>query len=249
MVRIQLGSKFLNILIDSGATYSCIDQQFALGLGLRIEPLQRGEISNLFSVNSQRVDILGKVQVEINIADLRISYTFLAVKDLNTKILMGLDFMRCFKCTCDFVKGILTLENERSRRVEVPMIRKENYLGLARILSHVTIGSKKMMKVHIGTGNKKNNGEMMLKPLVKPPGGLSIGKLTQKCDRQKTATVMLLNNARHSISINKFTPIAYVVAGCNTNKNTNITNTDNTSVKIVCETSAVSLPGNNNRCP
>jgi predicted aspartyl protease len=93
----------INALIDTGANCSCISLATATKLKLSLLPLLVGESHTLFAANGTNLEIVGKLELPINIKGLIIPYIFFSIlKNLHHALLLGIDFLKATKTKIDW---------------------------------------------------------------------------------------------------------------------------------------------------
>lgn len=114
VVEVHLEGKFshqnANFVLDTGATYTIIPWRLAQSLGLKINPQKTARIITASSIETTPLATLPKMSVlgksARNVACL--------VHDLPPQTtvdgLLGLSFLKNFRLTIDFRKGVLSLE-------------------------------------------------------------------------------------------------------------------------------------------
>ena len=78
-------------MVDSGAFKSCISLDCAQRMRLRISPLRKNDPKRLSAADGHALVCVGTIDLTLAIQGLKIPQTFLVVKDLNFKMILGLD--------------------------------------------------------------------------------------------------------------------------------------------------------------
>jgi len=89
-------------MVDSGAFKSCISFDSAQRMRLRIAPLRKNDPKRLSAADGHTLVCVGTIDLTLTIQGLKIPQTFLVVKDLNFKVILGLDFLNATCANIDF---------------------------------------------------------------------------------------------------------------------------------------------------
>jgi len=110
------------MIIDSGATYSCISHSLYTRLKL---PLQQPDENTpeLIAANGQRLLITGSVEANICINGFNFGHRFIVLKDLKQQGLIGLDFLQAYRGVISIASNTLFLMNGL---VATPLIHKDD---------------------------------------------------------------------------------------------------------------------------
>ena len=202
VVRAQVNNRFCSLLFDSGANLSCIDAAYANTVGTTIRELDQSDPRYIIAANSKVARILGKTVITLKMAGFRLTGTFFILENLSSKIIVGVDLMTTFRVVCDFDKGEITFNGGLHR---VPLIRRNEFVGIARVLKPVNIGAGRTATVPVtGRGSRRLSGEVKIYPLVNPLRSISV----EECDR--AGCVCLTNTSRRRLALRKFMPIACI---------------------------------------
>ena len=128
MIRIKINDVYGNLLIDSGSTISGISEAKAQELGVQILPLDQNETKFLIAANRSRVEKIGRCSLNLKFNTRTVTFDFIVLRQLSTSVLVGLNFLEKFGVQQNFGNGTLEIMGE-----EVPLIRSQNFLGLARM--------------------------------------------------------------------------------------------------------------------
>jgi hypothetical protein len=70
-------------------------------LKLTVSPLLAGECHTLLVANGTKLEIVGKIELQVNIKGLTIPYCFLVLENLHHALLLGIDFLNFTKAKID----------------------------------------------------------------------------------------------------------------------------------------------------
>jgi len=90
-------------MVDSVAFKSCISLDCAQRMRLKISPLHRNDPKRLSAADGHALVCVGTINLTLTIQGLTILQTFLVVKDLNFKMILGLDFLNATVQTLIFI--------------------------------------------------------------------------------------------------------------------------------------------------
>ena len=109
-VAAQLNGKDLQILVDTGASMSVIDEQFLRGLfDGKLPKLQRSELSDLTTVSGETLPVLGMLKDSLHVVGGIYPCELQVVKNLTYEAVMGRDFLRVNGAVINSKKGTLEL--------------------------------------------------------------------------------------------------------------------------------------------
>ena len=87
-----LGQTVCNALIDTGATRSCLSEEYYLQLLLRgLKPIHRLLVQRVLGGNLQTT---GSVKCDFKLGEKQFSFDFIVSKNLSRPCILGLDFLR-----------------------------------------------------------------------------------------------------------------------------------------------------------
>jgi len=92
-------------LVDTGCFCSCISPDLVRKLKLRVQSLDANEYSLLFSANSSRIRLIGKVEVSLNFAGLIVPYTLLVLDNLIHDVMLGMNILTELQANIDLSAG------------------------------------------------------------------------------------------------------------------------------------------------
>ena len=95
----------MEVLIDSGTTYSVINENYARQINAKFEPLAPGLPTKLFVANGQPIIISSSAEINLNIENVNIVCNVLVARYLSVSaahLIMGTDFLQIHKAFLNF---------------------------------------------------------------------------------------------------------------------------------------------------
>ena len=110
-ISAKINSKFGRVLIDSGATYSVINESHARQINAKFKPLAPGLPTKLFVANGQPIFISSSAEVNLNIEIANFVCNVLVARDLSVSahLILGTYFLQIHKAILNFDDHTLTL--------------------------------------------------------------------------------------------------------------------------------------------
>ena len=118
-------------MVDSGAFKSCISLDCAQRMRLRISPLHKNDPKRLSAADGHALICVGTIDLTLTIQGLKIPQTFLVVKDLNFKMILGLDFLNATRANIDFNHNTLSICDDLVIEPLLPSKKPNNILHVA----------------------------------------------------------------------------------------------------------------------
>jgi len=111
-VTAKIGNIGVKALVDTGAFYSCVSS--ALIKRLKFEPkiIPISQRKRLFTADGNAMNVLGTVQLTLDIQEFQIPLTFCVLPRLQNDVILGIDFLRQTKANIDMHSQILTLYDD-----------------------------------------------------------------------------------------------------------------------------------------
>ena len=175
LIRIKIQNSFTSVLLDSGSARSCVDLEYAQKLGLKIEPLESGEMHCLLAANQTKVIIQGKCKLELEVQSTKLNFDFLVLRDLSVKCLIGIDFLEFFGVNQNYRTGKVQIAGLE----EISFIRKNDYLGLVRLAKPVRLMPNKLSVAVITISGGKEAKKGVIQQLSSPLPNVEIVGLVE----------------------------------------------------------------------
>ena len=163
------------MLVDSGAVVTLISNELYKQLSLSPCTLIPGD-NNLITANGKPIKIFGELHVEIMIEGLKFPFLVKVAENLSYPTVIGIDFLRHYKATIDFVERSLYLGQEVKVALEKPLETDKN-------VKHATI-IETLLQEKI-----KENIEL------KSTCNRYIDQLNNRCDDNQSLKKQLQSNA------------------------------------------------------
>jgi len=154
-------------IVDTGSYLSFVDNNFCKKHNLRVTPLQPGESKSYIAAGETRITAIGSTNLELTFAGEKFVHNFQIIKNLSTNILIGVNFIRKYKCVAYLAQGVFTLEDAR---VTVPLVVKGETLGLAKLKQQVTLQPNTQQIVSLICPKINNQKAFLLEPIVQEDG-------------------------------------------------------------------------------
>lgn len=220
IIRIKILGKFTTAVLDSGAAVSAMNLKMVRSLGLVIVPPEADSPKRLYAANGQSMRNRGMVITDVDINGINFRQKFLVLEGLTANVICGCDFLSTHKVVVDLGRGIATL----SENLSIPLIRKKEYLGLARLMCKVIIPPKSNQTVAVGVRGSGYNGMVHILDLPEPVHGMKVA--TKTCKADNVMSVQLCNETDKPLYLRRYGPVACCLRVLSTNDNlvTNVPN-------------------------
>ena len=97
-------------LVDSGAKISCMDEKIASRIRVEIQKPSKNKAC-LYGATGNSIPVVGVVDVDVGVNDLRMPTKFYVVKGLFQKVILGTDFLENNKARVDFGAGVISFHD------------------------------------------------------------------------------------------------------------------------------------------
>ena len=125
--RMEINSKWLDCLIDTGSEVNLIPAKFSNNL--EIQPTKRV----LQAANGTCIEVLGEVELAVRVAGLSLNTTFI-VSDQIEEVLIGVDWLQVHGCCISFPENIMSIKGQR-----IPLLKKMSKDRCNRIVLQQTV--------------------------------------------------------------------------------------------------------------
>src|SRR6267154_1225435 len=207
LIRVRLQGHYVNLLVDSGASRSVIDWEFAKSLGANIQCLQPGEVAPLQTASKNLFEIVGKCRLSIATDTNRIFNTFIVINNLSLSCLVGMEFLRVYKVQPNYETGKIKIDGLD----QINFVRSSDFLGYIRLAQRVRLMPNRtfVAQVHISGGKAATTG--ILKPLSFPLPGVEILGLDFDNTHRQKFTIKLFNYRKSILNLRSHGPIALMI--------------------------------------
>ena len=132
-IRLTVNKSHILAMVDSGAFKSCISLDCTQRMRLRISPLRKNDPKRLSAADGHALVCVGTIGLTLTIQGLKIPQTFpfLVVKDLNFKMILGLDFLNATRANIDFNHNTLSICDDLVIEPLLPSKKPNNILHVA----------------------------------------------------------------------------------------------------------------------
>src|SRR6267154_5653034 len=207
LIRVRLQGHYVNLLVDSGASRSVIDWEFAKSLGANIQCLQPGEVTPLQTASKNLLEMVGKCTLSIATDMNRIFHTFIVINNLSLSCLVGMEFLRTYKVQPNYDTGKIKIDGLG----QINFVRRSDFLGYIRLAQRVRLMPTRtfVAQVHISGGKAATTG--ILKPLSFPLPGVEILGLDFDNTHRQKFTIKLFNHRKSILNLRSHGPIALMI--------------------------------------
>lgn len=230
MIRVQINYRYVDVLLDSGASYSVVNWNFAKQRNFQITPLNTNDTSFLIAAGGHHISVLGKARLTLHIGKETITHTFLVVKNLTSAIICGMDCMEN-KIDLQFSLKQAVING----RTSVPFLPKDTYIGVARLIRGMVIKPGSSRTLALNLPRRIEASQMKLIGFPKPVKNLMI-----KQHPRGLPLVVVTNKSKGWKSLRRFCPIGNCVKINSLRMDTEIENANKIDEEMV------QLPGNKN---
>ena len=107
-----LGGRPVHFLIDSGAAVSVVSLDI-LSTSARADITKAAPLT--VGANSLPLDVLGSVNLQVNVNNVCTSYVFIVARKLTVDCLLGIDFLSCHGAVLDCARNTLSFASKPSQ--------------------------------------------------------------------------------------------------------------------------------------
>src|SRR5215469_16357444 len=116
-------------LIDTGACKSCINAYMLRKINVDVRPLDRNEQKLLFSADGRGLNVLGTVNLDVNLEGCISTFNFYVLENLSQGVILGSDFLNHFKCKIDCQNQVITFLNNKCQTPLLQGHRNQEIVG------------------------------------------------------------------------------------------------------------------------
>ena len=124
------------MLLDSGATRSCVSAKFVKRLHLTPSPLDATFPDEVFTADNSSMKILGKIDLSVNINGLIVPHTFIVLSSLFNECLIGIDFLLASHAKLDFHSRRVSLYDDVT---SLSLVSLNSQCNIVRVAQAITI--------------------------------------------------------------------------------------------------------------
>jgi len=135
-MSVRINSRYVKVLVDSGATRSCISAKFLARLKLKPDPLDSAISEDVFTADNSTMRILGQVDLSVYLNGLIVPFTFIVLPSLCHDCIVGTDFMSQAHAKIDFHEGIISFYDEL---VILPLMPLKSHATILRLTKQVIL--------------------------------------------------------------------------------------------------------------
>jgi len=135
-VLVKLNSVPVKVLVDSGATRSCISAKFLSRLRLTPTPLDSQIPDDVFTANNTSMRILGQVELSVYLDGLIVPFTFIVLPTLFHDCIIGTDFLLKSRAKIDFRDRFVSFYDDLAI---LPLLSLQPPSSLLRLAEALTV--------------------------------------------------------------------------------------------------------------
>ena len=206
-ITLKFGKVSVDILVDTGATVSTINEQTARALKLKVIPLHKNERSTLFSANGSAIKIIGTAEVRLFFSGLIIRQTVRVSSNLQHKFLLGTDFLSTNSAVLNYRLGLMSLHDDL---VRVPLHTKTDSLNYISVTRTTCIPAYTEAILPVKSPVKFNNETVLLETLPQVQfDRLAVAKALVTC-RNGNTVCRILNFNPHVVTLKRGMKLAKI---------------------------------------
>ena len=119
MISGELEGQSVELLIDTGAWVSAIDERFVKNIyGHYPKQMTDGEVPSVKTISGDRVPVLGKIDMPVKINGCIYQSQFHVMQHLPYEVILGQDFLLKNNAVIDLRSKCLTLASDSSSRLK-----------------------------------------------------------------------------------------------------------------------------------
>lgn len=107
-INITIANQTYTALLDTGASISCISEQ--LMQELRMKHINTNANQFVRSISGSFLKVIGETEINFIIDSCLLNNTFVVIKDINQKLILGQDFFHKYNVVIDFHNNCITLK-------------------------------------------------------------------------------------------------------------------------------------------
>ena len=111
-ILVNVGGRKTQALVDTGASISCVSKSFLDKPDFKNSKLQKCDLKEIIGVGGEKHQILGKIEFQILISGIRISYGFYVLNTLHHSVILGMHFLTHHKVQIDLDKGVVFIKDQ-----------------------------------------------------------------------------------------------------------------------------------------
>lgn len=162
VLPISIDGVFMKALVDTGASISCISMSQLSKLP-SLPKLQKSNISHVRGVGGEILDVVGCIELNVNIQNCIVLQKFHVFQRLHFSIILGMDFLDNNDVILDFSQKIITLPNCQT----VNFLSSTTFdIGIARASKPFTIQPNCITNIPVHLSRVPHNALCLLEPVT-----------------------------------------------------------------------------------
>jgi len=216
LITAKINRNHALILLDSGASVSCLSLEFAIKIKAKIQPEDESE--QLTSADGRKLQVCGWTEVTVGLNGLLVPHKFFVIEGLRNKVICGLDFLTQTNCKLDlqasaasFFDGLIVLPLQQRAKHSAVLYSLTRCVLPPRC--EVILPVRLPQHFAAAVSNGKHTVTAMVEPLAakRQPVNFLVAKSVVNCKSQdRQACCRVLNFTDHDFVIRKGTPVAVI---------------------------------------
>ena len=206
-MSVRINSRYVKVMVDSGASRSCISVKFLERLKLKPDPLDSSISEEVYTANNATMRIVGQIDLSLYMNGLIVPFTFIVLPSLCHDCIVGTDFMTQTHAKIDFSEHIISFYDEL---VILPLIPLKSQTTILRLSQQVIIPPRTEALVSVTIPHHYRPQLSIVEPLPSMQRrNIGVARIIVQ-PSQPLSVCRLLNPTDVTITIPTKTPIATI---------------------------------------
>lgn len=204
-IKVQIGAKQIDALVDTGASISCISQQF-LQKCLKNVKIDKTVQNNIMTACGTRYPVVGKVEIKLNVNELILYQEMTVLENLAYNVILGIDFLSSNKVNICFENNTLSIQDNF---LDVPLNNVETveHFEYVKSIDSIEIPPHSEMNIPVKVRNSRCN-TLLFEPNLPHSARNTVGsKVVVNLINSKTM-YRVLNPTSSAVKIKKHVTVA-----------------------------------------
>ena len=208
----SIRGRFINILVDTGASVSCVTWPMLKSIGFKEKDLtETPTIQRVRGVGGEIQEVIGAVDLIISISGFKIQQKFHVFRHLFTPMILGFDFLTDYNAMIHVGKGVLIIDDGLAA---VSLVEKsKTFAKSAKTVKGVMIPPRSQCNIPLRVGRCRSGTNYLMEPIssLDTKHNLVGTKCLVKAMGDRV-NYLLMNPTNATVWINKGTVIATATA-------------------------------------
>ena len=203
MIMGNVKNSKVKLLIDTGATISCVALSFLQKLGISSDKIQIPEnIFRITGVCNETHTVLGSIQLPISFPGLTVTHEFHVFKTLHTPMILGFDFLERHNATIDTGSKVVSINGGTT---VVALLQSMGKDGLARAKYNTIIPPRTQSIIPVRISKIQSGSIALLEP---------VSSLQSKRNLMGAKCTVIANRVSNFLALNPTNSPIHLQAGC-----------------------------------